>query len=279
MIRPPDGDPLLFAHRGFAGENPENTVAAASAAAGAGGADRVEIDVVPTADGDPVVFHDADLSGRGGPPGAPDDRGLTDATGTVWETDTATVTAAEVLGSGETVPLLGAVLDAIPSEVGVNVELKNPGRPRSALRPGEALSPEALAARKAAWRPLVDRVSVAVEKREHDVLVSSFHEAALAATRERSECPVAPLFSESVEDALAIARRYDAAAVHPPIDAVRGTPFFDASRFGDRDVVAAAHDAGRAVNVWTVETWYQADRLRAAGVDGVIADYSTLEKR
>lgn len=211
MTRAPDGGPLLFAHRGFAGENPGNTVAAAEAAADDGGADWVEIDVVPTADGDPVVFHDAELSGRGGPPGAPDDRGLTDATGTVRETDTATVTAAE--------------------------------------------------------------------NRENDVLVSSFHEAALAATRERSECPVAPLFSESVEDALAIARRYDAAAVHPPIDAVRGTPFFDASQFGDADVVAAAHDAGRAVNVWTVETWYQADRLSAAGVDGLIADYSTLEQR
>ena len=276
MTRTSDGDPLLFAHRGFAGENPENTVAAAEAAGRFGEADWVEIDVVPTADGDPAVFHDADLSGRGGPPGAPDDRGLTDATGAVWETDTATVTAAEVLGSGQTVPLLGDVLDAIPPGVGVNVELKNPGRPRSALRPGEALSPEALAARKAVWRPLVDRVTDAAEKREHDVLVSSFHEAALAAIRELSEVVVAPLFSASVEDALAIARRYDAAAVHPPIDAVRGTPFFDPSRFADTDVVAAAHDAGRAVNVWTVETWYQADRLAAAGVDGLIADYSTL---
>lgn len=275
MTRPTDGDPFVFAHRGFAGENPENTVRAV-AAASVGGADWVEIDVIPTADGDPVVFHDADLSGRGGPPGAPDDRGLTDAAGTVWETDTATVTAAEVLESGETVPRLGAVLDAIPSEVGVNVELKNPGRPHSALRPNEALDPDALAARKAIWRPLVERVVDTADKREHDVLVSSFHEAALAATRERSGCPVAPLFSASVSDALAIARRYDASAVHPPIDAVRGTPFFDTSRFGDADVVAAAHDAGRAVNVWTVETWYQAERLVAAGVDGLIADYSTL---
>ncbi|WP_144923511.1 glycerophosphodiester phosphodiesterase [Halorubrum salsamenti] len=279
MTRITDGEPLLFAHRGFAGENPENTVAAVEAAAGVDGTDGVEIDVVPTADGDPVVFHDALLSGRGGPPGASDDRGLTDATGVVWETDTATVTAAEVLDSGETVPLLGDLLDAIPSRVGVNVELKNPGRDRSALRPDEALAPDALAEQRAVWRPFVERVLTIVEGRKNDLLISSFHEAALAATRELSEIAVAPLFSESVEDALAIARRYDAAAVHPPIDAIRGTPFFDPSRFGDRLLVDAAHDAGRAVNVWTVETWFEADRLAAAGVDGVIADYSTLEKR
>ena len=276
MTRLVDGGPALFAHRGFAGENPENTVAAAEAAAGAGGADWIEIDVVPTGDGDPVVFHDAALSGRGGPPGEPSDRGLTDATGVVWETDTATVTAAEVLGSGETVPRLGEVLDTIPPEVGVNLELKNPGRRRSSLRPDETLAPDVLSDRKAVWRPFVERVLDVVGGRKSDLLISSFHEAALAATRERSEVAVAPLFSESAADALTIAHRYDAAAVHPPLDAVRGTPFFDASRFGDADVVDAAHDAGRAVNTWTVETWFEAERLAAAGVDGVIADYSTV---
>ncbi|MGQ3328005.1 glycerophosphodiester phosphodiesterase [Halorubrum sp. FL23] len=279
MTRTVDGEPLLFAHRGFAGENPENTVAAAEAAAGVESTAWIEIDVVPTADGDPVVFHDAALSGRGGPPGAPDDRGLTDETGVVWETDTETVTAAEVLDSGETVPLLGDLLDAVPSHVGVNVELKNPGIDASLLRPDEALGPDALAELKGVWRPFVDRVVNVAERRANDLLVSSFHEAALAATREVSEYPVAPLFSESIGDALAIARRHDAAAVHPPIDAIRGAPCFDASRFGDADVVDAAHDAGLAVNVWTVETWYQTDRLAAAGVDGVIADYSTVRER
>ena len=279
MTRAADGDPVLFAHRGFAGENPENTVAAAEAAAGDAGTDWIEVDAVPTADGVPVVFHDAALSGRGGPPGAPDDRGLTDAVGVVWETDTETVTAAEVLGSGETVPRLGELLDAVPPEVGVNVELKNPGRPPSSLRPGEALGSDALADRPARWRPFVERVLEVADGRENDLLISSFHEAALAATRELSGIAVAPLFAESATDALEIADRYDAAAIHPPIDAIRGAPFFDASRFGDADVVAAAHEAGRAVNAWTVETWFQTDRLAAAGVDGVIADYSTVGPR
>ncbi|MDZ5810580.1 glycerophosphodiester phosphodiesterase [Halorubrum sp. AD140] len=277
-------DPRLFAHRGFAGEAPENTVAAAEWVAGdvdpttaavspRRRADWIEVDVVPTADGDVVVFHDADLSGRDG-------RGLTDATGLVWETDTATVTDAEVLDSGETVPLLVDVLDAIPPDVGVNVELKNPGR--RDLRPDEKLAGDALAERTAVWRPFVERVLAVTEGFGHDLLFSSFCEGALAAVRELSSLPVAPLVSESVADGLAIAREHDAAAIHPPIDAVRGTPFFDAERFGgswdgdSSDPLGVAHAEGRAVNVWTVETWYEADRLAAAGVDGIVADYSAV---
>jgi glycerophosphoryl diester phosphodiesterase len=272
--------PSLIAHRGFAGENPENTVEAAERAVSRG-ADWIEVDAMPTADGDVVVVHDAELSGRDG-------RGLTDASGVVWETDTATVTGASVLDTDEQVPLLGAVLDAVPAAVGVNVELKNPGR--WDLRPGEKLAPEALAERTAVWRPFVDRVLDALEEHENDVLCSSFCEGALAAVREASTLPVAPLMAHSVADGLAIAREHDAAAIHPPIDAIRGTPFFDAERFGESEIdgdgsgdrtdaaslVAAAHAEGYDVNVWTVETWYEADRLAAAGVDGIIADYSTL---
>lgn len=54
-------DPTLIAHRGFAGENPENTIAAIRAAAESREvtgrqADIIEIDVLPTADDDIVGF-------------------------------------------------------------------------------------------------------------------------------------------------------------------------------------------------------------------------------
>ncbi|SMO67210.1 glycerophosphodiester phosphodiesterase [Halorubrum cibi] len=273
----PDADPALIAHRGFAGENPENTVAAMEAAAGRDvpdprRADLVEVDVVPTADGDVVVFHDDRLSGRAG--GA---LGLTDAEGVVWETDTETVTDAEVLGSGETVPILREVLAAVPADVGVNVELKNPGR--ADLRPGEKLSGDELAERTAAWRPFVERVVEVLDGHDNAILLSSFCEAALAASREASSYPVAPILHESVDDGLAIAREHDAEAVHPPIDMVRGTPFTDDAGTAGVDLVETAHAEGRDVNVWTAETWYEARWLAAAGVDGVIADYAGLLDR
>ncbi|WP_080505226.1 glycerophosphodiester phosphodiesterase [Halorubrum aethiopicum] len=272
-----DADPTLIAHRGFAGENPENTVAAASAAAGrdvpdSRRADLVEVDAVPTADGDVVAFHDDRLAGRAG--GA---LGLTDAEGVVWETDTETVTDAEVLGSGETVPLLADVLAAVPADVGVNVELKNPGR--TDLRSGEKLSGAELAERTAVWRPFVERVVGILDDHDNAVLLSSFCEGALAASREVSSYPVAPILSGSVEDGLEIAREHDAEAVHPPIDLVRGTPFAADEVTGGVDLVETAHAEGREVNVWTVETWYEARLLAAVGVDGIIADYAGLLDR
>ena len=291
------GRPALIAHRGFLGENPENTVAAVRAAThgegsiatggeaptapgsetrGAAGsrADVVEIDAVPTADGDVVAFHPADLAGRRVEDGG---RPLTDATGLVWEADTPTITAAEVLRSGERVPLLSTMLDAVPADVGVNIELKNPGYPDP--RPGEPLDETALADRKAIWRPFVDRVVDLVADRDNEILLSSFFEAGLATLRERATHPVAVLFDDSIADGLTLADRYDAAAVHPRVEMIRGTPFFDGSRFADIDLVAAAHERDRLVNAWTVTTWYQAERVAAAGVDGVIADYSTVLRR
>ena len=53
--------PTLVAHRGYAGRYPENTLPAVAAALRAG-VSCVEIDVQLTADGVPVLFHDADLA-------------------------------------------------------------------------------------------------------------------------------------------------------------------------------------------------------------------------
>ena len=268
----PTTDPTLIAHRGFAGENPENTRLAARAATRENGsgrrADLVEIDVVPTADGDIVVFHDNDLAG------SDSTEMLTETSGLVWETDTETVTSAEVLQSGETVPRLEELLTSIPSAVGINIELKNPGS--TSLQFGKKLSDDALDTQKAVWRPFVDDVVDIVNAHDHKILFSSFYEAALAVVSEQSMAPVAPILWESVDDGIAIAEAYDANAIHPPVAMIRNTPFFDYGRFGETDLVRTAQSYGWDVNVWTVDSWYQADQLLDAGVDGLIADYSTL---
>ena len=261
----------LIAHRGFAGEYPENTVGAFEAASRR--ADLIELDVVATADGDVVVFHDDELAGRDG-----GTRGLTDTDGLVRETDTETVTRAKVLETDETVPRLSTALEAIPPAVGVNVELKNPGR--SDLRVAEKLAPDTLSDRTDAWRPFVTRVVETLEAYDHEVCCSSFCEGALAAAREVSSYPVAPICWRSVEDGLAIAERHDAAAIHPPLELIGGTPFTDESVAAtEPGLVERAHAAGRAVNVWTVTTWYEAAQLAAAGVDGLISDYAGVVGR
>ncbi|MGH2724518.1 MAG: glycerophosphodiester phosphodiesterase [Actinomycetota bacterium] len=111
-----------MAHRGASAEEPENTLAAFDAAAREG-ADAVELDVRLTADGVPVVLHDADV------------RGTTDGQGLVH-----TLTVAEVKrldasggrGPRLEIPTLAESLDAIGryDGVGADLEIKNlPGEP------------------------------------------------------------------------------------------------------------------------------------------------------
>lgn len=266
--------PRTIAHRGFAGTFPENTVAAALAAAETG-ADMIEVDVMPCADGEVVVFHDERLDGVGG------SRGITDGRGVVWETPCEEVREASVLDTPETVPTLGEVLDALSPDVGVNVELKNPGT--SDLRAGEALSADALAERRAVWEPFVADVLSVVADAGHEFLFSSFCEAAIAAVSDLApDLATAALVGDSIADGLAIARRYDCEAIHPPVSAIGAIPSFEGSpRPEDQsseepDLLESASRLDCDVNVWTVRTWYQAAKLREAGVDGLIVDHPDL---
>ncbi len=270
-------DVSLIAHRGFAGVYPENTRAAFGRAVGADGttitpqADVVELDVMPTATGEVVVFHDTDL-GR-----------LTNAPATladqkVWETPYETLRKLDVLGTGESVPLLAEILDMIPESVGINVEFKNPGV--DDVRYG-SLDADELVERRAVWEPFVERTLSELAVSSHEVLVSSFHEGALAAVRELDgSVPIATVFWDDIEAGFRTARRHDCEVLHVPWNMVYGTELFNADYhagpFDPIDLVELAHEEGRRVNAWTVESWYQADQLRRAGVDGIIADYPNL---
>jgi glycerophosphoryl diester phosphodiesterase len=267
-------DPTVIAHRGFAGTVPENTVAAVRHAAMRDAA-MVEVDVRPAADGTPVVFHDDRLEGPR------DGRPITDATGPVRETPLEDVCTAEVLGSGETVPTLAAILEAVPATMGVNVELKAPGT--ETVRVAEVLDGRERDRRRRTWTPFVERVVDDCDAFGGEILFSSFCEGALAAVRDVApEYAAATLARRSLEDALTITRRYDCEAIHPPRNAVAGTAMATES-YHDRpagkpsvDVVATAHEEGRTVNAWTVENWQQAAQLAEAGVDGIVADYPGL---
>ncbi|MBA2280220.1 MAG: glycerophosphodiester phosphodiesterase [Acidimicrobiia bacterium] len=90
---------LVVAHRGASATRPENTIAAFRHAA-ALGADWVELDVHPTADGALAVHHDHDLA------------------------DGRPVAAVEAADLPAAVPSLAAALDACAG-MGVNVEVKS----------------------------------------------------------------------------------------------------------------------------------------------------------
>ena len=129
LAPPPEGEPKLYAHRGVhqpyvrAGltndtctaarmleprhDYLENTIASMEAAF-AYGADRVEIDIQRTADGDWAVFHDAELACR------------TDGEGRVRERTMAALKTLDIghgytADGGQTHPFRGRFLGAMPS--------------------------------------------------------------------------------------------------------------------------------------------------------------------
>ena len=224
-------DLALIAHQGFAHSYPPNTLAAMRGAAD-DGADMIEIDLQPCADGEIVVFHDASLG---------------------------STTDAEVHDSGETVPTLDAAMAAIPSKVGVNVELKSPGRSDDT---GDDRSANG---RWERWVPLAERTLDVCSEYDNSILLSSFHPPALAAAREvDATVPLAVLFADAVDRAFTAARRYDCVGINPSIGRT------------DRALVERARTEGLDVNPYTVTKPTQTARLRRLGVDGVIADSASV---
>lgn len=247
------GETQLIAHRGYAAEHPENTVAAMRAAANDDRTDAIEIDARATRDDRVIVFHDDDLSR------------LTDAQSTVRDTPIRELSYAElsehtVDDSDESIPLLADVLAAIPESHSVNIELKQPGC--EGLQFGAVNDDDARTAAADRWQPFVDRVLDIAADSGHEILYASFYEGALAAANDADPgLAVAPLVADSAATGVALADRYDATAVHPSIDLVV-----------DTDLVATAHDAGYRVNAWTATNPADATVLATAGVDGIIAD-------
>ena len=263
-------DPRVFAHRGFAGVHPENTVAAVERAVDDGRAAAIEIDVMATADGRVVVFHDDTLARV---TNAPESVAETP----VWELSYEQIAGYSVLGTTQSVPLLSDVLAAIPPETTVNIELKNPGSQQ--LQFAAVLEDQRLDAATDRWRAFVGRVLDIVAESSHEVLISSFYEGALAATRELAPTvPIASVFYDSIETGLTLSRRYDVSAIHPPwsmlTEPTTSTATVPVSGpFAETDLIAVAEREGWDVNAWTVTTWHQALELQRAGVDGIITDY------
>ncbi|MFC7172753.1 glycerophosphodiester phosphodiesterase [Haloplanus litoreus] len=172
------------------------------------------------------------------------------------------VTAAEILESGETVPTLAHLVDA--TAVPLDVELKRPAADhvwRGSLPPGDRETA------RERWQPFVDRVLDELDDRE--IRLSSFSAGALAAVRERDPPHSRAVLCRALSTGRTLADRYDADAVHPSLAAMRNA---------DPGAVAAVHDAGRDVNVWTVRTWVEARAAVRAGADGLIADYPGIEQ-
>lgn len=255
------------AHRGGAAAWPENSLTAFRNAM-ALGARVLELDVHLTADGEVAVIHDPTL-----------DR-TTTASGAVARCTAADLRRARLRGrdgalSDDCVPTLPEVLALVaPTDVMLLVEIKTPGPAVRYERHGATVTATPGARYEGLERKVIEALTLAgVGARS---IVMAFNPAVLAAVRE-----LAP----GQRTALLVDAHHVAAAAARPEDAVRWAIDARASFLGvhyslcDAAVVTAAHAAGIAVGVFTVNDEATMRRLAALGADVIISDRADIVVR
>ena len=258
---------IAYAHQGGAWESPSSTLHAIAHAIDAG-ATGIELDVHATSDGELVVCHDASV-----------DR-TTDQTGSIasftlaelremdfsyWWIPGADVTpgrpADEYPYRGRApgdrafgIATLREVLEAFPGVV-LNLDIKQTA---PVVPPYE----EKLARLLAEY------------ERVDDVIVASFLDPATDAFR--GFAPRVPTSAGTI----ATADAWRAAHAGEPMPSIPAVAYQVPERQGDLVVVdeqfvTAAHAAGKAVHVWTINDTEAMERLLGLGVDGIISDLPT----
>ena len=215
------GDFLIIGHRGAAGLAPENTLAGFRRAVELG-VDAVELDVHVVASR-LIVIHDDTVERT------------TDGRGSLEAHGLAGLRALDA-GDGERIPFLEEVFEAVPSSIGINVELK--GRGSGAL--------------------LADRLP----DDGRELLVSSFDRRELRAFHaRRPDVPRAPLHHRRRPGMAAEARALDAWSINV------------AEGLVDARLMERLGAAGFRVLAYTVNDPERAAALAELGVAGVFTDY------
>jgi len=233
-------DPLarpLIGHRGASGSFPENTMLAFKQALREG-ADSVEFDVRVTADGVPVVIHDATL-----------DR-TTDGQGQVAELPLAAIREFDA-GRGERIPTLAQVLEEL-APTPVIVEIKE----------GEA-DPDPDPA------PAVTAVIRAAGASDR-VVVGAFGGRSLIAVRKGGLKTTATRWESGLHW---LASRVGRAHRAGRYDGFAVSEYSGLLKVVDRRFLRSARSLGKPVHVWTVDDVSDARRLRAMGVAGILTNF------
>ena len=227
--------PLAFAHRGGAADGDENT-AAAFARAIALGYRYVETDVHATADGVPVIFHDATL------------HRVTGERGRIAALRWADLASVRV-GGAAVVPRLDEVLGAWP-EVRFNVDVKADG----------------------GVEPTVDTVTRAGAAER--VLLASFSDGRLARLRALAGPKAATSLGMRGVARLRMASLHGRPLRLPPSVIAAQVPVrYGRIPVVDQRFLDYCHRLGLQVHVWTVDEPADMHDLLDRGVDGIMTDH------
>lgn len=258
---------IAFAHQGGSFEGPSSTIGAIAHALDVG-ATAIELDVHATKDRHLVVCHDATIDRTSNHRGAIASmtlEELSEVDNAYWWIEGDVVTAGrtpeEYLLRGRApadrtyaVATLEEVATTFPGVL-LNLDIKGTD---PFVEPYEDLLANEL-----------HRLDI-----DDSVIVASFHDDAMR--RFRAHAPNVATSGATDETVAFYVSFLAGTPALPPVAALQIPP-----RFGDVDVVteslvAAAHDAGVAVHVWTINEAEEMARLIDLGVDGIVSDRPTV---
>ncbi|MDR0125165.1 MULTISPECIES: glycerophosphodiester phosphodiesterase [Bacillus] len=230
----------IFAHRGFKGIYPENTMIAFEHALHSG-ADGIELDVQLTKDGKLAVIHDEKLNRTTNMKGL-----VKDHTYEELKAGDASHSFYEETGA-VSIPLLEEVLELVAQQSSfiINIELKN-----SIYRyPG-----------------IEEKVKEQIEhfQIEDRVLVSSFHHGSLALFHKlMPQIELAVLTMDVIHQPEMYLKTIPASGYHPNIKGAGVT----------KEVVSALRAAHQVIRPFTVNSEKQMQKMFSLGVDGIFTDF------
>jgi len=233
--------PLIIAHRGAAGEAPENTLAAFELALRQG-CDAIELDIHLSKDDELIVCHDRTI-----------DR-TTDGSGAIRDmivTELKHFDAGQWFHeryAGERIPLLKEVFDFVPEDILINVEIKETYEGQIEERLVQLLRD-------------CNRLS--------QVVVSSFdHKSLRRLSHIEPEVKIGLLYTMNAVD-------------HNELANLLGVPVYALhpySKLMDREDILRATSHGLQVYPWTINTKAAMQQAIDNGVSGIITDYPGVLK-
>jgi len=219
---------LNIGHRGAKGHTAENTLASFEKALSLG-VDGIEFDVHLSADGEIIVIHDETLERT------------TDGKGRVRDLSLSQLKHLKIDGQYE-IPTLAEIIDAIPKDILLNIELKV----------------------KIAAKPVMYLIEkyVADGRDYKQFLVSSFDWVALKEIREANPKILLGVLTDTDLDlAIGFSQSIKAETIHPYFHLLTAE--------NTRQMQAA----GFGVFPWTVNEPEDLERVKSFGVNGIITDY------
>jgi len=222
-------DIIVIGHRGAMGHALENTIESVEKAVNLN-VDGIEIDVFKSKTGELIVYHDPSL------------KRLSNSTALIEDISLDSIKKVKLKG-GLMIPILEEVIDVIPENIFLNIELKGKN---TAYATNKIIS-EYLT--RYNWPP-------------SKFIISSFNWNELENFRSfNSEIPIAILTDTNPLNAIPVAKKLNAVAINPNYKLL------------NKYVVNQIKKEGLKIFPYTVNSINDIDKMKNLGVDGIITNY------